>query len=108
MSIAEIKIREIEKRIEIWLFVKNKKGCRNIPRIAHENYCSQILYHFSRGLNPLNKSQKLITNSKIAIGESNHQRLTVLEKFGDIIKITVHAKHQAEEMTPKTDNALGT
>jgi hypothetical protein len=34
------------------------------------------------GLNPLNRSQKLSANSKIAMGESNHDRFTTLGKSG--------------------------
>ena len=56
---------------------------------------------------PLNRSQKLVTISKIAIGESNHQRLTASEKLGKIRKLTVHATHQIDESRPNTDNALG-
>ena len=34
------------------------------------------------GLNPLNRSQKLSVSSKIAMGESNHDRFTTLVKSG--------------------------
>src|SRR6266508_3658683 len=59
------------------------------------------------GLNPLNRSQKLVAISKIAMGESNHHRLTTLAKSGKMMKTKVHAVHHAEEITPPVANTPG-
>jgi len=57
--------------------------------------------------NPLNRSQKLTTNSKMAIGESNQYGLTVLPKFGKMRKAKAQITHHADEITPNAANVQG-
>src|SRR5258707_15466024 len=87
------------------------RGCRRLKRDWVEpNFAYKLSTAGSAipdGLNPLNSSQKLIAISKIAIGESNHHRLTTLAKLGKMMKTKVLAAHHAEEITPQTANALG-
>jgi len=56
---------------------------------------------------PLNRSQRLTTISKRAIGESNQYALTALSKFGKIRKAKAQITHHAEETRPKAANHLG-
>src|SRR5271168_3658822 len=56
---------------------------------------------------PRNSSQKLVAKSKIPIGVSNHQRFTVVAKFGAIRKTVVQTAQNADATTPKTANGRG-
>src|SRR5882762_2132017 len=56
------------------------------------------------GANPLKRSQRLVTISKIPIGVSNHHRLTTLDKLGEIMKTKVYRAHHADAITPHAAN----
>ena len=56
--------------------------------------------------NPLNRSQKLVAISKIPIGESNHHRLTTLEKSGGMMETKVDIAHHGDPIKPQAANPL--
>jgi hypothetical protein len=56
----------------------------------------------------LNSSKKLRASSKRAIGESNHQRFTIVGKVGKMKRATVDAAHHADPSKPNAASALGT
>jgi hypothetical protein len=68
---------------------------------------SERTYPVVNDLNPLNRSQKPIVISKIAMGISNHERPTIFSKLGEMRKAKAQITHHADEITPKAANERG-
>ncbi len=82
------------------------------PQVGLGAYEARLLergvHHFIiSALKPLNRSQRPNAISKITIGKSNQDALTVVSKWGKTMKAKAQITHHADEITPKAANALG-
>jgi len=74
------KLAVLSQQINTWRTLARTYGVESVKKSLHA--LDHTLTDADVSLNPRVRSQKLNTMSKIAIGVSNHQRLTMLSKFG--------------------------